>query len=131
MRSPGLGSSNYHHHHCRHHQVWDGPVGLVHARLNCRSGPQLRLWGGADPGTFFFIGTDFFLAQTQVIPIKLKITDNQLFCRQVILQPQSPLTNPGRLTKKHKAEEEEVEFNFGKHGGFAQNDVHDNRMMRQ
>ena len=31
----------------------------------------------------------------------------------MILQPQSPLTNPGRLTKKHKAEEEEVEFDFG------------------
>ena len=124
MRSPGLGSSSYHHHHCRHHQVWDGPVGLVHARLNCRSGPQLRLWGGADPGYYFFLLELFF-------PIKLKITDNQFFCRQVILQPQSPLTNPGRLTKKHKAEEDEVEFNFGKHGGFAQNDVHDNRMMRQ
>ena len=30
----------------------------------------------------------------------------------MILQPQSPLTNPGRLTKKHKADEEEVGFNF-------------------
>merc|ERR1719284_2136109 len=27
---------------------------------------------------------------------------------QVLLQPQSPLTNPGRINKKHKGEEEEV-----------------------
>ena len=29
---------------------------------------------------------------------------------QVLLQPQSPLTNPGRINKKHKGEEEEVHF---------------------
>ena len=63
---------------------------------------------------YFLLELIFLLAQTQVIRIKLKITDNQFFCRQVILQPQSPLTNPGRLTKKHKAEEEEVGFNFEK-----------------
>ena len=26
----------------------------------------------------------------------------------MLLQPQSPLTNPGRINKKHKGEEEEV-----------------------
>ena len=30
------------------------------------------------------------------------------FSFQVLLQPQSPLTNPGRINKKHKGEEEEV-----------------------
>ena len=48
---------------------------------------------------------------------------------QVILQPQSPLTNPGRLTKKHKADEEEVIFNYNQfdYGDTALKGANDNR----
>ena len=41
--------------------------------------------------------------------IVLGIDKRKNFSLQVLLQP-SPLTNPGRINKKHKGEEEEVHF---------------------
>ena len=86
-------------------------MGLVHAGFYCGRGPQLRHWGSTDSGDLGRL-----LIMLYVLGVSLVLRTCIFFVidkrknLQVLLQPQSPLTNPGRINKKHKGEEEEVHF---------------------